>query len=187
MPGFSGRKTYPCKACGKLVTLRSHGLCPSCRAKVLGAKGRKPLASHKKTTGLPGFFDAMLWKLRESGMSYTGRPIAFPTVANVCHILPKRAYKSVAEDEDNIVFLTHGEHTRFDHLVDTLDFAALEKEFPFVWQRAVRQVLGMYRDGKIKETGKILMQILNTYSNEGQFKAKEQRGAPPKDDAWRLV
>lgn len=90
----------------------------------------------------------MLEKLEDFRMSYTGRPIACPTVANVCHILPKRIYKSVAEDEENIIFLTLEEHTRFDRLLDSLEFGTIEKEFPMVWLRVLRQVASMLEKGK---------------------------------------
>lgn len=99
-------------------------------------------------------------------MSWTGRPIFIPTVCNVCHILPKRWYKSVAEDGDNIVFLTDEEHDNFDRYLDTLDFESLEKQFGKVWERAVRMVLQMEKEGKIKERGRLLNEILERYNRK---------------------
>lgn len=148
-----------------MTTIRSHGLCQGCRAKELGRSSTFK-RTKKKKTGLPDFYKEMLDVLRESGMSWTGRPISIPTVCNVCHILPKRWYKSVAEDKDNIVFLTDGEHDDFDRYLDTLDFENLEKQFGKVWERAVRMVLQMEKEGKIKEKGRLLNEILERYGKQ---------------------
>ena len=66
-------------------------------------------------------------------------------------------------DEENIIFLTNEEHTRFDELIDRLEFEKLESEYGFVWKRAVRQVLSMEAKEKIKERGKLIIEIIETY------------------------
>lgn len=165
------KRTYVCDRCGREVRIRSKGLCPACRAKELSEnKERKPflhktISSKKKTKDpeLSGFFRLMLDKLNERKMSETGRSIPFPTVCNVCHILPKRIYKSVAKERLNILFLTNEEHTRFDHLLDTLDFEGLEKEFGFVWWKAVNRINTMEKNGYIKERGRLIIEFLNRY------------------------
>ena len=159
----SRNKLYPCEKCGRMVPVRSKGLCPSCRQKEKGYMKKKPIGASNKNPGIPGFFRLMLEKLEYSRMSYTGRPINFPTAANICHILPKRTYKSVSMDEENIIFLTDEEHTRFDELIDRLEFEKLESEYGFVWKRAVRQVLSMESKEKIKERGRLIIEIIDTY------------------------
>ena len=105
----------------------------------------------------------MLDELNERKMSETGRSIPFPTVCNVCHILPKRMYKSVAKKRKNIIFLTDTEHTRFDYLLDTLNFDLLESEFGHVWKKAVEAILYMEQQGMIKERGRLIIEFLNRY------------------------
>lgn len=165
------KRTYVCDRCGREVRIRSKGLCPACRAKELNdSKERKPflhktVTSKKKTKDpeLSGFFRLMLDELSEKRMSETGRSIPIPTVCNVCHILPKRIYKSVAKERKNIIFLTDTEHTRFDYLLDTLDFDGLEREFGHVWVKACRTILDMERQGVIKERGGLIIEFLNRY------------------------
>lgn len=160
-------KKYKCNSCGREVAIRSKGLCPVCRSKELPPKPIKRITSktNKKNVNpdLSGFFCAMLEKLGESRMSYTGAPIHFPTVCNVCHILPKRYYKSVATDEENILFLSDSEHERFDRLLDCLEFDKLEQEFPIVWKRALDQIRSMQKQNKIKEVGKLIIAIEERY------------------------
>ena len=165
------KRAYVCDRCGREVRIRSKGLCPACRAKELSEnKERKPflhktISSKKKTKDpeLSGFFRLMLDKLNERKMSETGRSIPFPTVCNVCHILPKRIYKSVAKERLNILFLTNEEHTRFDYLLDTLDFEGLEKEFGFVWWKAVYRINTMKKNGYIKERGRLIIEFIERY------------------------
>lgn len=59
----------------------------------------------------------------------SGAAIPAPSRANICHIFPKRTYSSVQADLENYVYLTLEEHTRFDQLLDRMDFETLEKEF----------------------------------------------------------
>lgn len=166
------KRTYKCERCGKEVAIRSKGLCPACRAKERSTGERKPflhktISSKKKTKDpeLSGFFRLMLDELNEKRMSETGRSIPLPTVCNVCHILPKRIYKSVTKERLNILFLTNEEHTRFDYLLDTLDFEGLEKEFGFVWWKAVNRIKTMKKNGYIKERGRLIINFLERYGN----------------------
>ena len=85
------------------------------------------------------------------------------TLCNVCHILPKRIYKSVATCRDNIVFLHESEHTVFDMYLDRMEFDKLETEFPFVWKYAVKKVLDMESRGMIKERGRLIIEIIDRY------------------------
>lgn len=125
----------------------------------------KTIQTKRKTKDpeLSGFFRLMLEELEMIRMSETGRPIPFPTVCNVCHILPKRIYKSVAKERRNIIFLTNTEHIRFDQLLDTMNLEGLENEFGALWKRLVNRVLQMEREGIIKERGRLIIEILERY------------------------
>lgn len=164
------KRTYKCERCGREVAIRSKGLCPACRVKERSTGERKPflhktISSKKKTKDpeLSGFFRLMLEELNEKRMSETGRSIPMPTVCNVCHILPKRIYKSVAKERRNIIFLTDTEHTRFDYLLDTMDFDGLEREFGHVWAKTCRTILDMERQGMINERGRLIIEFLDRY------------------------
>lgn len=142
-----------------MVRVRSKGLCPSCRSKEMPKK----VYRKKKKEGLSDFFGEMIEFLRLSGISYTGRSIYEPSVCNICHILPKRIYKSVAKERMNIIFLTEDEHTLFDRYLDCLEFDELERVFGAVWELALRQVKNMYDEGLIKENGRLLSAIEERY------------------------
>ncbi len=159
---LSNQKLYPCKECGKEVKIRSKGLCPLCRSKQLPAKKQaaipkytaKTAAKNKETKSVRDlYFSYHSQHCRfseESGVS-----IGEATRANVCHIFPKRIYESVQTNLDNYVYLTLDEHTRFDYLLDTLDFDKLKKEFPNVWKllgvryRKISKFITEY--GKLKQ------------------------------------
>ena len=147
-----------------MVKIRSKGLCPSCRSKEM----QKKVCRKKKREGLSDFFGEMIELLRMSGISYTGRSIYEPSVCNVCHILPKRIYKSVAKERMNIIFLTEEEHTRFDHLLDCMEFDKLEEEFPIVWRRSLIQIKKMEDMGLIKEKGKLINNIRDRYESKNR-------------------
>lgn len=173
------RRLYECERCGRKVAIRSKGLCGICRSKELPQKKRKELhslsANNKRAANkdpeLSGFFRLMIEELNERRTSMTGYPIPYPTVCNICHILPKRWYKSVAKTRDNIIFLHEDEHTVFDLMIDRMEFDKLEKEFPFIWKYAVSKVLDMYERGLIKEKGRLLINIIDVYN--GKEKNKE--------------
>jgi hypothetical protein len=74
------------------------------------------------------YFTYHISKCRKSEES--GVPIYEPNRTNICHILPKRTYKSVQGHFDNYIYLTLDEHTRFDKLLDEMEFDKLKKEFP---------------------------------------------------------
>lgn len=177
-------KLYPCEKCGRMVPIRSKGLCPSCRIKEKPIKKSyiksRPTGGDKKSNpGLSGFFSYMLGKLELMKTSLTGKPILLPTVCNVCHILPKRYYKSVATNEDNILFLTDEEHTRFDYLLDCMEFKKLETEFRFVWKVALKRIYKMLSEGVIEENGKLLNNIIENYFSDGKDREYLQETGKP--------
>lgn len=134
-------KKYPCKQCGTEVILRSKGLCPLCRSRELPTKIKKAIPKFTVKTQKKNserklvrdvYFEYHIKKCTASEES--GTPIFEANRGNICHILPKRLYTSVQANLDNCVYLTLEEHTKFDYLLDTLNFDKLEKEFPNVWK-----------------------------------------------------
>lgn len=82
----------------------------------------------------------------------SGKPINDPARTNICHLWPKRTYKSVQGDLDNCIYLTWEEHTRFDYLLDIFDFETLEKEYK-CWSKVVKRMENLLP--KIEENGKL--------------------------------
>lgn len=151
----------PCERCGRMVTIRSKGLCPACRAKELPPKERAAIRvkAKPKGKGIAVFFGAHVARLSMTRRSATGAYIPCPGVSNICHLYPKRKYKSVAEDNDNIIYLTADEHTRFDYLLDTMDFSRLLDEFGNVWLLAARRMRDLAP--KVEEDGKLKTRLLS--------------------------
>ena len=66
-------------------------------------------------------------------------------------MFPKRRYKSVATNDNNVVYLTWQEHTDFDRYVDTRDLEKLETFFPKTWNRMKKVLPLVEENGKLKE------------------------------------
>ena len=96
-----------------------------------------------KGKSLAVFFGAHVARLSMTRRSATGAYITCPGISNICHLYPKRKYKSVAEDNDNIIYLTADEHTRFDYLLDTMDFNRLLEEFDDTWLLAANKLTAL--------------------------------------------
>lgn len=165
------RRLYKCKECGREVVILSKGLCPGCRSRQLPKKQVKPIRARpkKKEKSYSSFYAECLGILSERRMSdFSGKHIPIPSVCNVCHILPKRRYKSVAEDMDNIIFLTDEEHTRYDYLLDTLDLDTMKKESPLLYFLTLTRFQSLRLSGKVKETGKLFDRLCEVYDFENK-------------------
>lgn len=151
----------PCDRCGRMVAVRSKGLCPACRAKELPPRGRTAIRAKVKPKGggLAVYFGAHVARLSMTRRSITGAYIPLPGVGNICHLYPKRKYKSVAENNDNIVYLTTEEHTRFDYLLDTMDFDRLLKEFGDTWLFIAKKMRNLAPE--VEEDGKLKTRLLS--------------------------
>lgn len=91
----------------------------------------KPIKTGSKKidkTEINSYFDNLISKCYKSDNS--GLPIQNPNRSNIAHILPKRNHRSVADNEDNYLFLTFKEHERFDYLLFSHKFKEIEEEFP---------------------------------------------------------
>lgn len=127
-------RMLPCKECGRLVTIRSKGKCSACRSKELPRKERKPINIRKnvKDAKKSEFFEKHIKYINTFGIRSTesDNMLIPASSCNVCHVLPKRIYKSVQYEDAWVVYLTADEHTRFDYLLDTHQFEKLAQEFP---------------------------------------------------------
>lgn len=154
------KKLYPCSECGRMVPIRSKGLCPSCRNRQHPLKKGAPIVSRKKAKPQPlrDLFSRHVEFLNTNGglSMESGRSLLPATSCNVCHILPKRTYKSVADNDLNIIYLTLDEHQRFDGLLDCLEFDKIQMEFPRVWKIVLQRVNMMLAKNLISERGKLL-------------------------------
>lgn len=154
------KKLYECHECGAMVVILSKGLCPRCRKKQMPAKKRTPIKSKIKikpeNENYSAFYAECIEELSNYRMSeYSGKPIYNIGTCNICHILPKRIYKSVAKDRRNIIFLTQEEHTRFDYLLDTMDLDKLKIEMPLLYNIVIQRVKLMNDEKSILECGRL--------------------------------
>lgn len=165
------QKEKICSSCGLFKKLFSKGRCKSCTQRE-DSKPLKRTEIKKKPYSIPKqsqksreakkeqskirtlFFDYMINKFNENPIcSETGLFINNVTRWNVCHILPKRFYKSVECKEDNVILLCIDKHTEFDKYLDTLDFKSLEKNFPNSWPKVCKQIKKLLP--LCKESGKL--------------------------------
>lgn len=80
---------------------------------------------------LDSYFENKILLANKNPYSFeSGKKIYNVSRKNICHLLPKRTYKSVSTHIDNFVLLTYEEHTRFDNLLDKFRFIELADEFP---------------------------------------------------------
>lgn len=118
-----------------------------------------------KDKSLDSFFDKMISKLRLNPFSQESKNQIYGISRfNICHIFPKRIYKSVSDDEMNIVFLTWEEHTLFDILLDNMEFDKIESKYPNVWKIILERF--DYLDEKITEQDKNHIKKIKKYIHE---------------------
>ena len=120
-----------CIVCNNEEYIFSKGRCKKCASKdykipKISPKKQKEKKAQSNIRDV--YFSYHIEKCRKSEES--GAVIYEPNRCNICHILPKRTYKSVQGHFDNYVYLTLDEHTRFDKLLDEMEFEQLKKEFP---------------------------------------------------------
>lgn len=98
------------------------------------------------------YYDTLISRCSQSEES--GEYISNPSRMNVCHIFPKRRYKSVEDNLENYVFLTAEEHANLDRLLDLNDFETIEKEFKNSWsiicQRAKHLLTLLKESGNLR-------------------------------------
>lgn len=120
-----------CTECKREEYIFSKGRCKSCSLKG-GKKLSKKIRTKENKVDIDSFFVDKLIQLNKSKRSEeSGKPIPYPTRANICHIFNKRNHPSVAYHSENYVFLTVDEHSELDNrCLDVNDLQELEKRFP---------------------------------------------------------
>ena len=85
---------------------------------------------------LDKYFETLINQYKSNPVSLeSGERISQIGRVNICHLFPKRTFKSLSANLDNHTILTFAEHTRFDDLLDKHDFLRLESEFPISFGR----------------------------------------------------
>jgi hypothetical protein len=160
------RKKKICVECGNEDFIFSKGRCKFCAVKSYGkpkqVSEKKMEAKKKQSSARSVYFDTLITLCKFSEES--GERIYSPNRSNICHIFPKRIYKSIDTFLDNYVYLTLDEHTRFDYLLDTLNFEALEAEFPKAWKIAISRVKKLIPH--ISENGKLKLKFEEYLENQ---------------------
>jgi hypothetical protein len=137
-------------------------MCTPCRSNFLKSQeGYVPKtytikASPRKQrdTCLEGYFEVNISLLNKTKRSEeSGNRINEPSKVNICHIFPKRKYKSVQCNLDNVLFLTWDEHSRFDKLLDELRLDDIKREFPNAWENMTIKVRKLLP--QVVEVGKL--------------------------------
>lgn len=167
------KRLYECENCGREVSIRStikdgdhkgKKVCGGCRSILTGSFLKSRSVKKNPVEGLDRYFDYHISACRFSEES--GKPIPEPTVVNVCHIFPKRAYPSIAGDLENVVYLTWQEHHDFDKLLDQHDWSGLEREFPNCWYDVCVRAANLTR--RVTERGK-LRTLYEEYLERNKF------------------
>lgn len=159
------KKLYPCEKCGRMVPMRTHGMCPYCWKKNSPPKAVKQFKRNINSKNvqdneiLNRFFAFHMEVLQKYPISMaSGERIMNPSKCNICHIFPKRYYKSIAADLNNCIYLTWEEHAKFDYLLDCMDFDKIKEEFPNTWE-IIRRKFVLLKPN-IKETeGKLFQKM----------------------------
>jgi hypothetical protein len=110
----------------------------------------------------PEFFINAIEKLKLSPFcKESGEYISNISAINCAHIFPKRTYKSVATNFENIILFSWENHAKFDALLDCLDFERLAVEFPNSWPIVLKQVKSIL--GNVTECGKLHSKFKNLF------------------------
>lgn len=143
------KKLYECKVegCTNKQPILSKGMCDFHYQK---EKGGLKKTQRKSDTDLDIFFNNQIKLLQKIPYSeHSGTRITKVDKKNIAHLLPKRYFSSVKDNNLNVIWLTWGEHSFFDNLLDKFDFKRLEQEFELGWMVAVsrlKQVLPLIPD-----------------------------------------
>lgn len=152
------QKLKPCKGCLKLSKIFSKGCCLACSKKTFkaikhtserGIEKRKAVRSE-----YPEFFIEAIRRFNLHPYCVeTGERIWNISSTSVAHIFPKRKYKSIATDFDNIICLSWEMHTLLDRYLDTMQLNKIEEEMPNTW-KVIKEKVGLLKD-RVLETGKL--------------------------------
>lgn len=145
------RKKKICTGCGREEYIFSKGRCKTCSLQSYGPI-QKSLPKKNEKSGMAEFFQGVLAS-NAPFCKETGRRLSPFSHFNCCHIFPKRIYKSVATDPDNIIILSLDMHTRLDNLLDRMEVQKLPEAFPNSWPEMRGKIESLLP--RITETNKL--------------------------------
>lgn len=148
--GIGLNTKYQCKhidengvRCKRTQKILSKGMCDFHRDTANSRKSTNTTKTEYEKK-LDRFFKEQLSVLGRFAISeHSGVRINYPKKSNIAHLFPKRYFKSIATDPENIIFLTWGEHSTFDGLLDKFEFKRLEEELELGWEIAVTRMANL--------------------------------------------
>lgn len=148
------RKNKKCIECGREdLPHFSKKRCIYCAKKSYTALNKAPKI--KDNSSLDTYYSEKIKVSKNAPYSFeSGKHIYNISRKNICHLLPKRTYKSVESHSDNFVLLTYEEHNRFDDLLDKFRLEDLANEFPKTLSKLilfVREHQDILEEKKLKQ------------------------------------
>lgn len=148
------RKNKKCIECGREdLPHFSKKRCIYCAKKSYTALNKAPKI--KDNSSLDTYYSEKIKVSKIAPYSFeSGKHIYNISRKNICHLLPKRTYKSVESHSDNFVLLTYEEHNRFDDLLDKFRLEDLANEFPKTLSKLilfVREHQDILEEKKLKQ------------------------------------
>lgn len=117
-----------CVICNKEKFIFSKKRCKECA-----------MVSYKSTkTDYKSFFDEYLKNNRHIDFE-NGETILYANRSNCCHIFPKSIYKSIAQNNNNIILLSLENHTTLDNHLFKMEFDEIEKKLPKVYKEIMNR------------------------------------------------
>ena len=147
-------KNKKCIECGREdLPHFSNKRCIYCAKKSYTALNKAPKI--KDNSSLDTYYLEKIKVSKNAPYSFeSGKHISNISRKNICHLLPKRTYKSVESHSDNFVLLTYEEHNRFDDLLDKFRLEDLANEFPKTLSKLilfVREHQDVLEEKKLKQ------------------------------------
>lgn len=149
------QKKKICKSCSKETYIFSKGECLNCSRKRYVSKRSEDRKERRQ------FFKVGVGK--SDYCVETGAYIQSLSSGNLCHILPKRSYKSVETDVNNIIILTLEQHHKLDRYLDSIDLQGLKENMP----KSYEFIKSKFADLKEKVTetsGKLYNEMVKEFS-----------------------
>lgn len=156
----------PCKGCLKLSKIFSKGCCLACSKKTFKAikhtSVRGVAKRQEERSEYPEFFIEAIRRFKLNPYcTETGKRIWDISSVNCAHLYPKRKYKSVALNFDNLICLSWEMHTLLDRYLDTMQLNKIEEEMPNTW-KVIKEKVGLLKD-KVLEIGKLRTFLENQF------------------------
>lgn len=152
------QKLKSCKSCQLPSKIFSKGCCLACSKKtfkvIKHTSVRGVAKRQEERSEYPEFFIEAIKRFNlHPYCTETGVRLWSITSVNIAHLYPKRKYKSVAVDFDNVICLSWEMHTLLDSYLDTMQIDKIKEKMPNTW-KVIKEKVVLLKD-KILETGKL--------------------------------